>query len=57
MKIHPRHDPVTKADIAIREAVAQAAKENGLNFAELVMILANIISGWSKFEIREERTP
>jgi hypothetical protein len=55
MKLHERHDQVTRAGLEIQGAVLTAVQKYKLTFAELVGILANCIAGWAKSEVREER--
>lgn len=55
MRVHPRHNDVTFADLAIREAVVAAAEKHRLTFAELTSILGNVIAGWSKSQVKLER--
>ena len=55
MRLHPRHDQVTKADLQIKQAVTFAVKQHELTYGELVGILAGVISSWAKFQVRDER--
>lgn len=57
MKLHERHDQVTRARIDISTAIAQAVEKHGLTFAELTNILGSEITQWSKWQVRDERTP
>jgi hypothetical protein len=55
MRLHPRHDAVTAADLEIRQAITAAVEKHKLTFAELTMILANSLAWDAKYEIRSER--
>jgi len=55
MKLHPRHEPTTKAGIDIQVAVNEAVREYDLTHNELTQILAQIILSWNKYAIRDER--
>lgn len=57
MKLHPRHDQVTRASIHINQEVTRAVATWDLTFAELVSILTACIASWTKFQIRDERKP
>lgn len=55
MKLHKRHDAVTKAGLDITQAVVTTVQENELSYAELVHILTAEIAKWTKYAIRDER--
>ncbi len=56
MKLHPRHDLTTAADIDIKTAVTEAiARHPDLSHAELQHIFLGIALSWNKFAIRDER--
>lgn len=56
MKLHPRHDLTTAADIDISMAVTKAiGRHPGLSHAELQHIFLGIALSWNKFAIRVER--
>jgi hypothetical protein len=55
VKLHPRHDQVTKAGLQITQAVTFAVKQHELTYGELMGILAEVISTWAKFQVRDER--
>lgn len=55
IKLHPRYEHVTRANLAIQQAVIAQVQAEELTYAELVSILAAIIQSWTRTEIREER--
>lgn len=56
MKLHPRHDLTTSAEIDIKTAVTDAiGRHPGLSHAELQHIFLGIALSWNKYAIRDER--
>jgi hypothetical protein len=55
MKLHRRHDQVSRASIEINEAVNRIAAAHDLTYAELMSLLVQNIAMWTKFQIRDER--
>lgn len=56
MQIHPRHQPVTDAKIEIGQAILKAADKYELTYGELTNILAQELAGFSKDQIKKERS-
>lgn len=56
MKLHPRHDIVTLAEIDIKKSVCDAiGRHEDLTHAELQGIFLAVAASWNKFAIRDER--
>lgn len=57
MKLHSRHEKVTKARLDVSKAVTVAVEKYGLTYAELFEILLEEAQGWNKYALRKERHP
>ena len=55
MKLHPRHQPMTRAELDIRDAIGKAVQDHNLTFAELWHVLSMASASWAKGAIKEER--
>ncbi len=55
MELHPRHQPMQQAKLAIMATVTDAVRDHALTFGELWSILSEIGASWSKGMIRQER--
>ncbi len=55
MKLHPRHDLTTAAEIDIKTAVTKAIGRHKITHAELQHIFLQIALSWNKYAIRDER--
>lgn len=55
MKLHERHQDVTRAGIDISQAVIDAVVKHRLTFAEIAAILTRELSSRAGYEIRDER--
>lgn len=55
-QFQPRHQPVTDAKIEIRQAILKAADKYELTYGELTNILAQELAGFSKDQIKKERS-
>lgn len=55
MKLHERHEPTTRAKLAVMDAVGKAVEAYSLTYAELWALLCEVGASWSKGAIREER--
>ncbi len=56
MKLHPRHDLTTKAEIDMQFAVNKVVgRHPDLSHAELQHIFLGIALSWNKYAIRDER--
>ena len=55
MKLHPRHEQMTKAGLEIQEAITAASVKHDLTDAEVISILSVYISSIARFQIRGER--
>jgi hypothetical protein len=53
--LHPRYRIVARAHFEIQGAISKAIREHDLTAAELIHILADEISAWSGYAIRDER--
>lgn len=56
MRLHPRHDLVTRAQIDIQQSVTAAvSRHSDVTCAELTDILLGIATYWNSCAIRDER--
>lgn len=55
VNIHPRHEETTRAGLDIQSAVMSASSKYSLTFAEVVNILAVVLTSWSKSAVIAER--
>lgn len=55
--LHPRHEVVAKAELAISGAVLDQIKLHKITYTELNGILLRMASDWNKYAIRQERHP
>lgn len=55
IRLHPRHEIVTQASIALSKAVVEVLKDHDLTHAEIQSLFIEQMLRWNKYAIHDER--